>query len=163
MQVLLNEYQDGAGIDRHRDGPCFRPCAAIVSLESDALLEFSEPPPSTAVVASVVLRRNSLLVFDGAEAYEHLYHGISDGPPGSASSAACAVPATVLNAEDAKCAVGDVLPRPSPRRLSLTLRRLARVEKRIEPFDVLGPDIEAERLRREGWWLKSISEEAGGH
>lgn len=134
-----------------------------MSLESDALLEFSEPPPSSKVVASVVLRRNSLVVFEGDVAYKHWYHGISDCLPGAKSPATVKVPATVLNAKIAGCAVGDaLLLHQSPRRLSLTLRQLARVDKHIGPFDVLGPDVEAERWRRKGWWLRSINEKGSG-
>jgi hypothetical protein len=157
-QVLLNEYRDGAGIDRHRDGPCYQPCAAIVSLESDSLLEFTEPPPLTTVVAAVVLRRNSLVVFEGEDAFCTLFHGIPDDL--SHGSTLTVVPATVINAAPAGCTVGDVLPR-APRRLSLTLRRLANIEKRIEKFDVLGPEVEEERARRRSWWLRSISEKTG--
>ena len=157
-QVLLNEYRDGAGIDRHRDGPCYQPCVAIVSLESDALLEFTEPPPSTTVIAAVVLRRNSLVVFQGKPAFCTLFHGIPDNYLRGSSAV---VPAEVINAAAAGCAVGDVVPR-APRRLSLTLRRLANVEKRIGHFDVLGPEVEDERIRRQAWWLRSISEKNGG-
>ena len=111
------------------------------------------------MVASVVLRRNSLVVFEGNVAYKHWYHGIPDCLPGASPPAMVKVPSTVLNAKLAGCAVGDaLLLHQSPRRLSLTLRQLARVEKRIGPFDVLGPDVEAERWRRKGWWLRSINE-----
>jgi alkylated DNA repair dioxygenase AlkB len=40
VQVLLNSYDAGRGIDRHNDGPLFHPVAAIISLGSSAVLRF---------------------------------------------------------------------------------------------------------------------------
>lgn len=148
-QVLLNEYARGAGIGAHQDGPLYLPRAAIVSLGGDAVLRFSRDKKGAAAVASVVLRAGSLVVFEG-EAYEELVHSIADAE-------ADVVGPEALNAALAGCAVGDALRRP-PRRLSLTLRRLAHVARRFGAFEVAEAEVEAERKRRTAWWLASISE-----
>jgi alkylated DNA repair protein alkB family protein 6 len=148
QQVLLNEYLRGAGIGAHRDGPLFQPRVAIVSLGGDAVLRFARERGG-APCASVALRANSLVVFEG-EAYSALHHYIED-------AAADAVDGTVLNAAAAGVAVGAVLQRP-PRRLSLTLRRLARVERWLAAGEVLPEDALEEQARRRAWWLQSISE-----
>jgi alkylated DNA repair dioxygenase AlkB len=211
-QVLLNSYDDGAGIDAHNDGPLFEPLACIVSLEGDALIHFYEPdtesspplpssvpetysasassetgapsPPAPVVVegpvrvdsldqpkvpvCSLILRRNSCLVFSG-ESYERWTHAIPD------AMRDCAEPLQVLNYDLAntpepsrgaqgaemgpKTPSGErVVISRSPRRLSLTLRRLKKVDRHCGTFDVLGPEEEAERARRRAWWLSSISE-----
>jgi len=42
-QVLLNRYDTNDGIDPHADGPLFEPHVAIISLQSESLLQFLEP------------------------------------------------------------------------------------------------------------------------
>jgi alkylated DNA repair protein alkB family protein 6 len=151
-QVLLNEYIDGEGIDPHKDGPLFDPLACIVSLGGDAVLNFYAPssaPKEDKPLFSVVLRANSLVVFSGG-AYLILTHGIN-------SSETDAVTTSILNLAEARVTPGEVLLRPS-RRLSLTLRRLSRVERSFALHDYIPPDIESERARRRAWWLSSISE-----
>jgi alkylated DNA repair protein alkB family protein 6 len=142
-QILLNEYTRGAGIGAHKDGPCFQPCAAILSLGGDAVLRFSRESAPLAALASVIMKSGSLVVFQN-EAYNDFYHYIE----------ACQVDAldeTVLNREE------GLLPRPA-RRLSLTLRKLAHVQKRFTAKDPASAEEEAERKRRNVWWLNSISE-----
>eukprot|EP00035_Acanthoeca_spectabilis_P005987 m.119390 g.119390 ORF g.119390 m.119390 type:complete len:95 (-) comp13294_c0_seq1:390-674(-) len=75
LQVLLNYYDPGQGIDAHNDGPLYQPLAAIISLGSNAILSFSDLQKSDDSVASVVLTPGSLLVFD-RDAYTTLRHGI---------------------------------------------------------------------------------------
>jgi alkylated DNA repair protein alkB family protein 6 len=175
-QVLLNEYSDGSGIDSHNDGPLFEPVACIVSLGGDAVLNFyalgndreknkerakkinmssADPKTSSSIntpVCSVILRANSLVVFSG-EAYESFTHGIDQGDVDIVGdSKSC------LNLSLAAAKPDDVITRP-PRRLSLTLRRLARVTREFEGEGEYVPlDVEAERQRRRSWWLSSISE-----
>lgn len=148
-QILLNEYLSGAGIGGHKDGPCFAPRAAIVSLGGDALLHFSKAGPEGPPCASVLVRANSLVVFEG-EAYTGLFHYIED-------TAVEEVPATCVNAGAARAEAGARVRRPQ-RRLSLTLRSLARVERTFGEFEAVPPDVEEERRRRTQWWLQSISE-----
>ena len=106
------------------------------------------------IVASVVLRPNSLVVFAG-EAYTDLKHGIKSLDEQTRSSEV--VPTTVINAGFSKSSLGHEITR-GPRRLSLTLRRLVNVERQIEEFDVVDSELEYERARRRSWWLSSISE-----
>jgi len=147
-QVLLNEYRNGAGIGGHKDGPLFLPRAAIVSLGGDAVLHFSQAPAGPPC-ASVLLRAGSLVVFEG-EAYTGLYHYIEDG-------GAEALGGGVVNLAESGARLGDVVARP-PRRLSLTLRRLANVQRVFTRFQAVPADVEEERRRRKQWWLASISE-----
>lgn len=163
-QILLNEYLDGEGIDPHKDGPLFEPIACIVSLGGDAVLNFYATEDTGEVVGggdghkapsspflSVVLRPNSLVVFSG-EAYESLTHAID-------TIDADVVATHCLNLAQTGTAIGDVLKR-SHRRLSLTLRRLARVDREFVEHDYIPPEVESERVRRRAWWLSSISEKA---
>ena len=148
-QILLNEYRDGAGIGGHKDGPLFLPKVAIVSLGGDALLHFSRVGPAGPPCASVLLRAGSLVVFEG-EAYDGLHHYIAD-------AATEVINDVVVNLAAAGAAAGEVVARPA-RRLSLTLRRLAHVERAFGRFDAVPADVEEERRRRRRWWLGSISE-----
>ena len=148
-QILLNEYRDGAGIGGHKDGPLFLPKVAIVSLGGDALLHFSREGPAGPPCASVLLRAGSLVVFEG-EAYG-LFHYINDAAMETVDGA------VVVNCAAAGAAAGEVVARPA-RRLSLTLRRLAHVERAFGRFDAVPADVEEERRRRRRWWLSSISE-----
>lgn len=78
-QCLLNQYFSGKGISPHRDGELYRPCAAVISLLSPALLRFYRRLETSEMVSagSVFLEPRSLLVFRDA-AYTDLYHGIED-------------------------------------------------------------------------------------
>lgn len=149
-QILLNEYRSGAGIGGHKDGPLFFPKVAIVSLGGDALLHFSRAGPEGPPCVTVLLRAGSLVVFEGA-AYKDMFHYITDAHKEAVDGAVCA------NTAAAGAAAGDVVER-APRRLSLTLRRLANVERAFSEFEVDTPDVEDERQRRRRWWLASISE-----
>ena len=52
-QVLINVYECGAGIFSHNDGPLYESCAAILSIGSSTLLEFTQPPlPTTLATTS---------------------------------------------------------------------------------------------------------------
>ena len=117
---------------------------------------------SLVLVRSVLLRPGSCLCFTGEHAYAVLKHGIASTEADALGSQVANLGAIKGRAGAAvtttSCySVGGKLPR-GPRRLSLTLRRLARVERHIDEFDVLSDEDERERRRRQGWWLRSISE-----
>lgn len=73
-QVLLNEYSNGKGISPHQDGALYHSFAAVLSLESPAIIEFYKEKinfveykktldTSEKCVMSLVLQPRSLLVF----------------------------------------------------------------------------------------------------
>jgi hypothetical protein len=97
----------------------------------------------------VLLRAGSLVVFEG-EAYTRLYQYIEDGGAEARGGG-------VVNLAESGARLGDVVARP-PRRLSLTLRRLANVQRVFTRFQAVPADVEEERRRRKLWWLASISE-----
>ena len=151
-QILLNEYVAGAGISAHADGPLFEPRAAVISLGGDAILSF-EPnegvPGAPTERAALLLREGSLAIFDGT-AYTHMRHSIADAREE-------AVPEYCRNSALTGVSTGDIITRPH-RRLSLTLRKLARVDRYISGADGVDEEVQRERARRAAWWAHSISE-----
>lgn len=157
-QFLINEYFEAQGIDPHRDGPLYRPKAAIVSLGSPAMLDFftavgpapgdrkiAEPVSEGMLlrrVASVVLEPRSLLIFSGA-AYTKLFHGISSGAEMEEMNNLC------INRE--RVSVGNSWRRGN--RISFTVRKAALVSER--PATAEG---EAEARRRHSHWLRSVAD-----
>lgn len=164
-QFLINEYFESQGIDAHRDGPLYRPQAAIVSLGSPAVLDFFEaagPAPEDtgslgggAVTsegrllqrrASVALEPNSLLLFSG-HAYADLWHGISSN--------------TECEDIDDLCVNRGALQVEAPwrrgYRISFTVRKAAVVAER--PATAEG---EAEARRRHAHWLRAVADKQGG-
>lgn len=160
-QFLINEYFGSQGIDAHRDGPLYRPKAAIVSLGSPAKLDFFDsvgPAPSdrgsliegTVVsegkllrrVASVVLEPNSLLLFSG-HAYTDLWHGICSN--------------VEQEEMDDLCVNRERMPPEAAwrrgHRISFTVRKAARVAER--PATAEG---EAEAKRRHAHWMRAVAD-----
>mmetsp|Transcript_15066 Transcript_15066/g.27758 ORF Transcript_15066/g.27758 Transcript_15066/m.27758 type:complete len:295 (-) Transcript_15066:188-1072(-) len=120
--ALINEYLPGQGILGHTDGPCYVPLVACISLESSAILTFSERlAPSeigdrpSRVLAKVLLRPRSLVVFQG-NAFSHALHEVA---PVSEDI----VDSSVVNLEAANAQVGEKIERRT--RVSVTLRTWA--------------------------------------
>ena len=76
--VLINEYQNGAGISPHSDGPLYFPQVAVLTLAGGALLDFYAASLPSSVVASIYLRPRSLHVVSN-DVYENFLHGIAAG------------------------------------------------------------------------------------
>lgn len=143
-QVLLNEYSGGKGIGKHGDGPLYKPMAAVLSLETPALIQFFESQASDKEMFSLMLQPQSLLLFKDA-AYTNIVHGIE-------TRTSDAVPETCCNLQQAQLQVGQEVPRGA-RRVSLTIRSCAVVAERSYSIDE-----EQELRRREQWWTSSINE-----
>lgn len=83
--VLANHYLPGQGISAHVDGPAYKPCAAIVSLQAPIVMNFysksalEQPGVAQDAVpkASLLLRRRSLVVLRG-EVYTGFFHAIAE-------------------------------------------------------------------------------------
>jgi alkylated DNA repair protein alkB family protein 6 len=82
--VLINEYLPGQGIEPHEDGPIYYSCAAILSLESEIVMDFyakrvkSETAEGTREYAgSLLLQPRSLLIMRES-AYVDYLHGIQE-------------------------------------------------------------------------------------
>ncbi|CAN0045098.1 unnamed protein product [Ascophyllum nodosum] len=176
--VLLNEYTDGQGIGPHKDGPLYDARVAILSLGKEASLEFwasledaeadcaaastvesdereladmdsasdarrkrrrRDGETGTGTVkkrslASVKCEHCSLIVFEG-RAYNDVWHGI---------------PASLASRED------EQGPESRNRRLSFTVRRVARV---ISADSVVEhPEARSEMERRRLAFESSVSE-----
>lgn len=146
--VLVNTYTCGQGIAMHKDGPLYWPRAAILSLESPAVLCFVRPAgegSSGAEVARLLLQPRSLLVFDGP-AFDHLLHGIESLTEDAVS------PETLVNAEGAGIAEATSIPRG--RRVSITMRHAFCQER-----EALHTAAEREEAtRRERQWIRGITE-----
>ena len=125
--VLINDYAAGQGIDAHEDGPAYEACAAILSLQSALVMDFSDVDVQCAEmdgksnerqrVGSLLLKRRSVVVLVGY-AYTRLWHGI-------APRTEDVVDELVLNRGELR--VGSVLKREH--RMSLTFRRSIKVLK----------------------------------
>ena len=72
--VLINAYAPGQGILPHQDGPAYHPKVCIISLEQTVILSFRRKL-GVAPAASIVLKPNSLVVFEG-DAYDNCLHSI---------------------------------------------------------------------------------------
>eukprot|EP01065_Artemidia_motanka_P011985 TRINITY_DN16537_c0_g1_i1.p1 TRINITY_DN16537_c0_g1~~TRINITY_DN16537_c0_g1_i1.p1 ORF type:complete len:340 (+),score=98.82 TRINITY_DN16537_c0_g1_i1:63-1022(+) len=118
--VLVNEYDLGAGIMPHSDGPAYHPATAILSLAADAVFKLE---PSKAMrdrgteerEVRLLLRRRSLLVFRGS-AYTDWEHSVPESQPGW-----CEHLGTLANASAASAESGQ-RERCESRRVSLTIR-----------------------------------------
>eukprot|EP00300_Choanocystis_sp_HF-7_P000285 c1023_g1_i2.p1 GENE.c1023_g1_i2~~c1023_g1_i2.p1 ORF type:complete len:198 (+),score=23.15 c1023_g1_i2:275-868(+) len=79
--VLVNEYQDGAGISPHTDGPLYFKRVAVLTLAGNALLDFrpapnmDDPQHDTSVFSSIFLMPRSLHVVSNS-LYD-CHHGIA--------------------------------------------------------------------------------------
>ena len=158
-QVLLNEYSFGAGIEKHKDGKLFEDCAAVLSMESSALINFylerEEGMPIESGSAdildhfSILLKPRSLVVF-ASDAYNHYTHEVKD-------SASELVHELVLNGAPE---FGSQILR-GDRRISLTLRHAK--ERAVRDLDdplknYLSEEDRKEIERRKSIWFNSISE-----
>ena len=73
--MLINEFEAGAGLTPHTDGPLYIPRVATLSLGSDCVLDLHDSA-TTPPRAHLLLRRRSLNVMAGTS-YTHLFHGIT--------------------------------------------------------------------------------------
>lgn len=89
--VIINEYDPGAGLTPHTDGPLYAARVATLSLWSDVVMELHRPEPQAVRceaptrLARLLLRRCSLNVLDG-DAYR-LFHGIRAADADSVAAA----------------------------------------------------------------------------
>jgi alkylated DNA repair protein alkB family protein 6 len=137
-QVLFNEYSHGKGIDFHKDGPLYKPCAVVLSLMAPAVIEFRSDRTSD-TLHSILLEPRSLLIFRG-DFYTNLVHGIRD------------LTKDVIATHCLNSIVGTEIDRGDTR-LSLTIRSALKVKDRMYT-DEESSEIE----RRKNWWLNSINE-----
>lgn len=158
-QCLLNEYRDGRGISRHKDGPNYLSYAFVLSLLSESVIFFSERRVSDdddgAVtyddVSNVWLPRRSLLYFCG-DAYDRLYHHINTTVTDVIDEKNLNIRAGTTSSR--RIAPGDSI-RRDPIRLSLTLRHA----REIDPTLIIANDEFASELRRRSsMWFASIDE-----
>lgn len=82
--VLVNEYLPGQGIDPHEDGPIYYPCATIISLESEIVMDFYAKGANSGTSSeirqycgSLLLEPRSLLIMQDS-AYHDYLHGIEE-------------------------------------------------------------------------------------
>ncbi|CAN8064982.1 unnamed protein product [Agarophyton chilense] len=78
--VLINRYLPGQGIHPHKDGPAYKPLAAIISLQSAIVMDFYKAAENGQIgqhAASMLLRPRSLLLISG-HVYEQMYHAIAE-------------------------------------------------------------------------------------
>ncbi|KAJ8600078.1 hypothetical protein CTAYLR_001893 [Chrysophaeum taylorii] len=121
---LVNSYAPGEGIMAHTDGPAYDHVTATLSCGQDRLVYFAKrlrpaqvgTPLDTGPVASVLLRRRSLLVFKN-DAYIHHTHEIEP-----TKLEVVGTKAPCINLRLAEAHEGDQIPVVA-RRLSFTLRR----------------------------------------
>jgi len=145
--VLLNEYQEGMGIDAHKDGPLYEDVVAILNLEGTAVMDFFlEKECSTK--QSIFLDRRSLLIFMG-DSYYNYYHAIEEKKFDKTDD-------NFINCNLSGINLNDIIER-SERRLSLTMRIVKFVA--VQDLSVTdSPQQKEEMLRRETFFYKSISE-----
>lgn len=139
-QCLANVYSAGEGIDPHFDGPCFKPAAAVLTLEGPAIMRFRlvdwRERPDLPRLVEVPLRPRSLLVFQG-DAYGLYVHWIEH-------TAVEVLPST-----------GETVAR-APRRTSLTYRHLAEV--RVPASAVTSAELRSAREAQWEWWGTQLGE-----
>jgi len=149
-QVLLNEYELGKGISPHFDGPLYEPKAAVLSLQSTAVIHFTPPEVGEAgreAVASIFLEPRSLLVFEG-DAYLKFKHGIADIEFDEITEGIVNL-SSIQNYK-----LGSIIPRSI--RTSLTMRHVSLIAKQSD--DYLTDEEMKEKLRRHIWWRDAINE-----
>jgi alkylated DNA repair dioxygenase AlkB len=103
VNAVVNEYLPGQGISAHFDHPAFGPTVVAVSLGAATSLELENPRPPRPCKVTLDVQPRSLWVLAG-EARSHWQHGIA------------ARQSDLVNG----------LKRPRERRISVTLRTLAR-------------------------------------
>jgi hypothetical protein len=142
-QILLNEYKEGKGISYHKDGEFYTSFAAILSLESSALILFSKDKKE--ICESYFLQPRSLFIFTN-DAFEKYFHSIED-------SKVDYIDEKCKNIKESKINLFEKLER-NQTRISLTIRKSFKTIER----DYSNNENE-EILRRKNWWLNSINEE----
>ena len=183
-QVLINVYECGSGIASHNDGPLYESCAAILSIGSSTLLEFTHPP---------LMHNNPLTQPQHSPSSLATNHHDLDHDPTTTDSSTMTIapfnvflpanslvvfngkayehynheiaPRTIdivnnqcINKDVCQLNEGDALPR-STQRFSLTFRRVANVVKVIDDeFGICSKDDRDEINRRYGWWKTSITD-----
>lgn len=119
--VLVNRYLPSQGIDRHVDGPAYKPLAAIISLQSPIVMDFytisAEALSCDTPTASLILRPRSLLII-ADDVYHNFYHAI-------AQRDADVLDRSVINCQAGES--GQTLQRRE--RISLTIRRSCKTIK----------------------------------
>jgi hypothetical protein len=170
-QVLLNKYSIGEGIAAHQDGPLYESVAAIISLNSSAMICFEEGSPKEASVnsnssltsaspyldnagISVILPSASLFVFK--DKYYECYHHCIPSRSSDIVSSSC------INATECNVELDQEVSRSPTCRYSLTFRIVKSVATRLEEFGPSSGEIREEVARRKSWWL-SISESSWYH
>lgn len=138
-QVLLNEYSNGKGISFHKDGPLYKPLAAVLSLKSSAMIEFRKERDSETLI-SCFLKPRSLLIFE-QDKFTDVFHGIRDLEKDT-------IEKHCLNSKD----VGQSFDRGQIR-LSLTIRSAVHIKEKLYT-----EESKKELERRKIWWLNSINE-----
>ena len=158
-QVLINDYAAGQGIDAHKDGPLYEPVAAVISLDSAAMLDFlhddRDSSSDEGVVCSLLLEPRSLVIFSGA-AYCKLKHQIASRHKDVVDTSTCI---NVEYCSDQYKQHGCTIFRGQ--RLSLTFRRFSTVTKVLaDGTDVamLTHEEQLELQRRQDWFAGSITE-----
>jgi len=124
--VLLNHYDQGAGIHDHQDGPIYHPGVCILSAGSSAVINFRRRLPEggfdTRPSASVLLQPRSLLIF-----YEQAYHDFSHGIESAKEDL---LGEDIVNIWATGLQPGDAVERQGER-VSLTVRRVLRTRKNL--------------------------------
>jgi len=145
--VLLNEYQEGMGIDAHKDGPLYEDLVAILNLEGTAVMDFFQEKECS-TKQSIFLERRSLLLFMG-NTYHNYYHAIEEKKFDNIDD-------NIINCNLSGINLNDRIER-GERRLSLTMR----IVKFVAEQDLSVPESpqqKEEMKRREMFFYKSISE-----
>ena len=148
-QALINRYGSRGGIAAHADGPLFFPRASILTLSGTAVLRFYKAErEGLREVGSVLLEPRSLFVFE-RELYTDLKHGILRC---SSEDGREPVPPTAANLYYDTTPLATHVDR-LPERISITLRRAAKVAAEDRSIDV-----EDEKRRRAARWRAAVDD-----
>lgn len=132
--VIINQYEAGAGLTPHTDGPLYIDRVATLTLQSDVVLELHRPEAAAVKaeagtrLARLLLRRCSLNVLAG-DAYR-LFHGIQCATSDELDE-------SVINLREAKGDVGQRLDRQD--RVSIVfVRKICRDRQYERPVPLAG-------------------------
>jgi len=145
--VLLNEYQNGMGIDSHCDGPLYENFVIVLSLAGNAVIDFFLKEDLSSKF-SVFLGSRSLLLFSDS-IYEY-YHQISDRESDI-------IDQFVVNCSETDLSKGCEIKR-GDRRLSLTIRQVKLMCPKVDNAHQTTTEQKTEMKRREQVFYSSISE-----
>jgi alkylated DNA repair protein alkB family protein 6 len=153
--VLINEYEGGAGIMPHEDGPLYHPVVSIFSLETPLAIRFrrrrgAEEEVTEADELTVVLEPRSLFVFRG-RFYTDYLHRIDEAAADDVAldDGTCANRHLISDELVRRCTVvdGDGVPGAKlciprgERRISVTLRLVPNIRgwRKLRPQHQLSP------------------------